>query len=233
MIDFDKSATYYKIIGANNYSNNGHYQYGLGLNTLADNNELFNKEPICGPGGLYFCSIEYIFVYLDYGNKVCILTIPDDAQVVKVNNKYKADQIYIEEMMEINNDTTEAIKYLIQCGADTSRGYEYLINWAARKGNLEIVKYVIEHGIDGTVNNNFAIQYASEHGYLEIVEYLVKNGASVTAWNNSAIRSASTIEIARYLAKHGADMNVAQPKHFRILRREVILPQQKISGYFD
>jgi len=57
MNSFDRSTTYYKIIGANNH---GKYSYKLGLNTLADNNEIFDKAPICGPGGLYFCSIEYI-----------------------------------------------------------------------------------------------------------------------------------------------------------------------------
>jgi len=168
MNDFDRFATYYKIIGANNY---GKYPYKLGLNTLADNGETFNEEPICGPGGLYFSDIKYIFEYLDYGDKVCILTIPDDAQVIEVKNKYKADKIYINEMMEMNCD---AIKYLVEHGADITTEDNYAIRWAATNGHFDVVKYLAEHGADLTIWNNYAIYWAARCG-LEVVKYLAKH----------------------------------------------------------
>ena len=201
MNDFDRFATYYKIIGANNY---GKYPYKLGLNTLADNGETFNEEPICGPGGLYFSDIKYIFEYLDYGDKVCTLTIPDDAQVIKVNNKYKADKIYIREMMEINYD---AIKYLVEYGADITADDNYAIRWAANYGYFEIIKYLTENGADVTTLDNTAIRLAAYYGYLDIVQYLVENGADVTVWDNFAIRWAAMnghLDVVQYLSKHGA-----------------------------
>ena len=202
MNNFDISATYYKIIG----KNNGKYPYKLGLNTLADSGEIFNKKPICGPGGLYFCNIKYIFEYLYYGNKVCILTIPDDAQVVKVGNKYKADQIYINGMLEINYDT---IKYLVTCGADITINNNYAVCWAARNGHQEIVKYLAKHGADITADDNYAIRYASENDHLETVKYLAEHGADVTAKNNYAICCAAQnghLETVKYLVEHGADV---------------------------
>ena len=136
MDSFDRSATYYKIIG-NNY---GKYPYKLGLNTLADNGETFNKIQECGPGGLYFCTINNIFAYLNYGNKVCILTIPDDAEIIKVNNKYKADQIFIHKIMIINYDT---IKYLVEHGADVTIENNYAVYWASARNYPEILKYLV------------------------------------------------------------------------------------------
>ena len=173
MNSFDRFTAYYKIIGANNH---GKYPYKLELNTLANNNEEFNEAPICGPGGLYFCRIEYIFEYFGYGNKVCILTIPDNAQVVKVYNKYKADQIYIEKIMEINNDT---IKYLIQCGADIIANGNRAMNCAIHIGNLEMVKLFVGYGVDITADYNYAIRLALARGHLEIANYLDRCGADI------------------------------------------------------
>jgi len=200
--EFNKSATYYKIIGYNQ----GNYPYKLGLNTLADNGETFDKALICGSGGLYFCNIENIFEYLDYGNKVCTLTIPDDAQVIGVYDKYKADQIYINEIMELNYDT---IKFLAERGADVTIGDNYAIRYSAQKGHLEIVKYLIKHGADVTAFNNYAICCAAPNGHLEIVKYLIEHGADVAARHNHAIRGASEngyLELVKYLFEHGADI---------------------------
>jgi len=202
MNSFDRSATYYKIIGANCC---GNYPYKLGLNTLADNGEIFNKEPICGPGGLYFCSIKYIFIYLNHGDKLCTLTIPYDAQVVKVYNKYKADQIYIEKMMEINDDT---IKYLIEHGADVTADNNRAMYLAIDIDDLEMIKLFVKYGVDITVDDNFPIQFASAKGHLEIVKYLVECGADITADSSYVIGWAAYcghLEVIKYLIEHGAD----------------------------
>jgi len=198
----DRSATYYKIIG----NNNGTFAYKMGLNDLIDNNETFNRKSMCGPGGLYFSNIEHILEYLNYGNKLCILTIPNDAEVIKVKNKYKSDKIYINKIMEIDYST---IKYLIKCGADMAVGDNYAISWAARKGNLEIVRCLTEHGADVMVGNNYPVRRASGNGHLKVVKYLVEHGADVTSNDNSAIVRASYnghLEVLKYLVEHGADI---------------------------
>jgi len=163
---FDRSVIYYKIIGANY----GSYPYELGLNTLAKNNEKFNEAPVCGPGGLYFCDIKHIFGYMNYGNKLCILTIPDDAQVIKIDSKYKSDQIYIKEIIEINYNT---IKYLIECGADVTARDNYLFYYAACKGYLgEMVRYLERRGANINAGITSAALYAVRNGCPELVKYL-------------------------------------------------------------
>jgi len=198
MNNFDRSVMYYKIIG----KNFGKYPYKLGLNTLADNREKFSRGAVCARGGLYFSDIKNIFGYLHYGDKVCTLTIPDDAQVIKVENKYKADKIYIHKITEINIDT---IKYLVKCGADVDR----LKHWAATTGNLEIIKYLAECGFKIITIDNEAILYASENGHLEIVKYLVECGADIKSHHNYAVNMAAYnghLEIVKYLIECGVDV---------------------------
>jgi len=221
MNNFNKFAKYYKIIGANLY---GKYPYKLGLNTLADNGEIFDETPTCGPGGLYFCDIKHIFKYIYHGDKICVLNIPDNAQVIEVEDKYKADQIYIDKIMEINYDT---IKYLVDNGADitvaysfpriygigsgcdTISKYNHILFRASENGHLEIIKYLVEHKDGITKGKNDGIRSASEYGHFEIVKYLVEHGGDVTAFDNSAISLAVSnghLKIVKYLIEHGADV---------------------------
>src|SRR5438477_5948965 len=107
---------YYKIIG----NNRGHYPYRVGLNTLKYNGETFDATAECTPGGLYYCEAKYIFDYLLYGYNLCYVTIPANAQVVKVGNKFKADRIIIEKILSLSDVSTW--KYLIALGVDIHIG---------------------------------------------------------------------------------------------------------------
>ncbi len=132
-----QNETYYKFIG----NNEGSYPYKLGLNTLADNNETFDPRAQCGPGGLYFADSHFIFNFMGYGNTLCLVTIPDGAQIVKINNnKWKTDQIIIESMHEFW--TVETWKMLFERGVDfVTRGPYFLISGAIRRQNLELIKF--------------------------------------------------------------------------------------------
>jgi len=193
---FNRSATYYKIIGY------GKYSYGLGLNTLTDD----KKKPTCGFGDLYFNNIKDIFGYIYIGNLVCTLTIPDDAQVIKVNDRYKSDKIYINKVMEIDHDT---VKYLVEHGADITAGNNSAIIYAADNGNLKTVKYLVKRGADVTANDNCAIWYAARHGHLDVVKFLAEHGADVSARKNFIVYDAicnGHIEVVKYLVERGANI---------------------------
>ena len=82
------TTTYYKFIG----DNRGNYPYHVGLNTLEENNEVFNDTSECCEGGLYFSTIENLRKFIEYGNKVCVVTIPDDATDIKWHNIGSSDQ---------------------------------------------------------------------------------------------------------------------------------------------
>src|SRR5436190_333177 len=121
---------YYKIIG----KNKGNYPYRVGLNTLKHNGETFNTTVYCTSNGLYYCEGIDILEYLSYGDKLCRVTIPENAQVVKVGKKFKADRIIIEEILPLSNVNTW--KYLVEHGADVHVEDDCALHWLAEHGQL-------------------------------------------------------------------------------------------------
>ena len=162
---------YFKFIG----KNNGNYPYRIGLNTLKYNGETFDTKPICNEGGLYFTDAKNIFEFLVYGNTLCVVSLPEDARIVKINNKWKADKIIIEEQRDIRN--VETWKFLIEeNGVDIQFYNNYPLRWASKHGYLEVVKYLVESGIV-IQYSDLSLKWASKNGHLEIAKFLVENGA--------------------------------------------------------
>jgi hypothetical protein len=75
------------------------FQYQEGLNILIDE---FNPSDNCSKGGLYFCKFEDFPFYLNYGDKIAKVTLPDDARVYVEQNKFKADQIILSDIRNIS-----------------------------------------------------------------------------------------------------------------------------------
>ncbi len=194
---------YVKIIG----NNCGNYPYRIGLNTLKHNNEVFDPEETCGPGGLYYTTPQYIFEYNMYGDKVCILTIPNEAKVVTFDDKCKSDRFIIEKIIPLW--TLETIQYLVSLGADIHVDYNCVLRWAAQNDNIETIKYLVSIGADIHADDNVAILWASMYGYLEVVQYFVSMGADIHSEDGYAIRLASDyghLEVVKYLVSVGANI---------------------------
>ena len=156
---------YYKIIGLNH----GNFPYKLGLNDLESNGEKFNSNNnSCGPGGLYFCEIEDIFWWTDRGNKVCEITLPEDAQLVQVSSKFKADKIFIERIFHAD------IRELIRLGAHARGEYGKLLLWKIGRKDLETVKFLIERGADAEARQ-IAFSRAVKNNDLEAAKILLKS----------------------------------------------------------
>ena len=86
------------------FLNNNHkftYKLGLNMDTL-----IFN--PSDDPGGLHFCQ-EYDSVhhFNDYGSKVGIVKIPNDAQVYIKTNNFKADKLIINQIKTFDEMPSE------------------------------------------------------------------------------------------------------------------------------
>ncbi len=195
------SNLYVKIIG-NNY---GNYPYRIGLNTLKYNDEVFKSDKTSGPGGLYYTTPQYILHYVAYGDKVCILTIPTDAQIVTFDDKCKSDRIVIEKIMPLWE--METIRYLASLGANILNDYAFCR--ASGHGHLDIVQYLVYLGANIHAYNEHALQLAAREGHLEIVQYLVSLGANIHANNNAALQSAAKeghLEVVLYLVSLGADI---------------------------
>ena len=186
---------YYKIIG---YNYERFFNYKIGLNSLSDNYEEFNLDPHSSSGGLYFCDIKDIFTYLNYGDKVCTVEIPEDARVVRVENGYKSDKIIITSIQDINY---ESIKNLIDLGADLHKDDYRILEWASRNGHIDIVRLLLEHGVNIHTKNDEALKLAIRYGHIKVVKLLLEHGAYVS---KDTIRCAyrSSAKVAKLLLEH-------------------------------
>jgi len=195
MCTLDRSKTYYEIV-----SNNSSYK--LGLNTITD--EQFYRAQK-NNRGLYFCSVNHIFQYINYGKKLCILTIPDTAKIFRKGNIYLANQISIHKIVDINYDIADN---LIKNGANIIADNNSAVRLASGIGYLDVVKCLVDHGADVTACDNDAIRRAATNGHSETVKYLIEHGADVNADDNYAIRHAAKnghLEVVKCLIEHGAD----------------------------
>ena len=133
----------------NELENHNGYQFRTGLNidTLP-----FNPKGECQAGGIYFCLIEHVNLWLNYSNKpmiyVRLVTIPNDAQVWIETNQFKTDRVILGDRqiisdLDVWNDNLYCLAAVQQC------------SWA--------LKYVKEQTPEicsaAVKNNGWAIHY--------------------------------------------------------------------------
>ena len=92
--------TFIKLTKQSEIHNRYQFQTGLNIDPIP-----FNPSGQCQPGGIYFCQINQLSLWLDYSDSrmfyVRSVTIPDDAQVWVETNKFKTDRMILGERMEI------------------------------------------------------------------------------------------------------------------------------------
>ena len=89
---------FYKFL--NNDLKHSDFTYVKGLNI--DTNQ-FNPNKTCSKGGLYFCEKKYChFYFKDYGTKLALIEIPDDARVYVEPLKFKADKLIVKQIMDFD-----------------------------------------------------------------------------------------------------------------------------------
>ena len=77
------------------------YQYKNGLNI---DTKPFQPRECYRGGGLHFCKKSTCkFHWKNYGTKVALIEIPDDARVLIMTNEFKADRIIIKEIIDFEN----------------------------------------------------------------------------------------------------------------------------------
>lgn len=104
-IEFNKKYPSTKFVKLTNESENHNgfqFKTGLNIDTVP-----FNYTKDCTPGGIYFCSVDEIAWWVNYGNKEMkyyrIVTIPSDARVYDEDvTKMKADKLILSERKEIS-----------------------------------------------------------------------------------------------------------------------------------
>ena len=163
-----------KILAQTQIHNRFVYKEGLNIDKHP-----FNEEPVCGAGGLYFSNQPH--KWTDYGPLIADVSIPDDAVVVVLQDKAKADRIILANIRPWCSDEKFAftavahygcaIKYItnpseaIQLAAVTHDGHAIqLITNPSEAVQLAAVAqngYVIQY-ID---NPSDAIQLAAQHAF--------------------------------------------------------------------
>ena len=110
------------------------YQEGLNIDTIP-----FDPTGTCRPGGLYYSS-EDIFAFLDYGDYIAEVEIPEDAQVYEDPSrsirKWKADKIILKERKVI---TERILLDLIEEGASVNVRCNYILQYAHDYGHNSLI----------------------------------------------------------------------------------------------
>ena len=159
----------YKVIRKDMTHNGFKYQRGLNVDTKP-----FNPNGSCVAGGLYFFTdLKDLPNWLDYGDYLWEVQVPEGAQCVQDGNKYRADKLIL---VKRHSLASKNIWKQIAKHADYTA-----IRVAAREGHVEIVKALI--GYKAPVNEN-AIYVAAREGHLEVVKTLIEYKAPV---NENAI----------------------------------------------
>jgi len=191
--------TYAKVSG----NNHGDYQYELGLNVL---DGPFDASPRCGSGGLYFCRIQDVLKWVDYGDTVCVVEPAEDAQVVKVDNtyqtKYKTDRLVVRSMHSLHDVKT--LVYLEEQGVDIFSEHGIVLALCASRLGLKPIQYLLDRGVCVHSCEDYAVRRASECGDLKMVQYLVMRGANPRVRDEHALRWAAIkghLDVVKYLVE--------------------------------
>ena len=129
--DFNRQYQGTKFVKLTNHrENHNGYQFQTGLN--ADSIPL-NPQRGCQPGGIYFCEISKLILWLNYSLEVGTMvyvrsvTIPDDAQVYIEYNKFKADRMILSDRQQIVDlEEWEDQQYCLEAVRQNHRALNYV-----------------------------------------------------------------------------------------------------------
>lgn len=145
-----KNAIFYKILDDDliHYD----FEYKQGLNTDV---HYFNPEGTCKQGGLYFTDEHNIPNYINYGDKIARVFIPDDARCYFEGKKLKCDKIILDliksfENHEIFNDVDICMRTIKEDPAQI------------QNMSTDMLKNNIELCIEAVKLNGYAIIYIDE-----------------------------------------------------------------------
>lgn len=105
---------------------------------------------------------------------------------------------------------TEAVKLLIEYGADINNNNGDALMWATLCNWTESIKLLIENGANVNVCNGKAFHWVIQFGDINMVKYFVSKGADIHFDNEMALQIAITYnkkDIANYLIENGANVS--------------------------
>ena len=151
---------YYKILSSDLTHHGFKYQEGLNIDTNP-----FDETPDCG-GGLFFSDAQNILSFVNYGNLIAEVEVPDGTKIVQVEDKYKAHAIVLKNIRPIW--TVDTFKYFIEEGINIHADDDWALQSASENGHIEVVRYLIDKGANIHARNDYAFKY----GTAEVITYL-------------------------------------------------------------
>lgn len=165
------------------------FQYKIGLN---EDNNIFDPEPICSKGGLYYTDINHLESFKIYGEMIGIIKIPEFVPIVKVgNNKYKSPKIELIEVIKYRDFIENKDLYWEEKNNCTSFHHRELFGiyqtpetcLEAVKRNNQIFKYIRNQSpeicFEAVKRNGYNLSYVKEQTPELCLEAVKQNGYSL------------------------------------------------------
>jgi len=155
---------FYKFLSKDLVHHSFIYRLGINEDTLQ-----FNPNGSCQTGGLYFSNLENILRFLEYGPKLGLISIPDDALIYVEKYAFKTNKLILREIMDSELDILKILKWSRNncCPWD-----EWTTVYAARNNHFKILKWALENGCSW---NEWTCLYAMKKRKLNILKLCISS----------------------------------------------------------
>ena len=184
---------FYKILRSDLVHHGFKYQLGLNIDT-----QLFNPSGSCKSGGLYFTDIKNILDFLDYGEQIALIEVPDDSQIYTENDKFKADKFIIKNIIDDEREILKLFKI------NPLKPQSDICLFAAKNGYLETLKWARANGRSW---NELTCAYAAKNGHLETLKWARENGCPWDGWTCAGAAQGGHLEILKWSRVNGCPWN--------------------------
>lgn len=97
------------------------FKYTFGLNILKEQLNI-NESIAVGPGGLYYCDIQYLDSHIYRGDFVCVVEIPNDATIIPLESAFGLKYFRTDKLILTNQiyrfDNNDDVLHLISLNSD-------------------------------------------------------------------------------------------------------------------
>ncbi len=198
--DETSSKFYYKWLHPDLTHQGFTYQLGLNIDIHP-----FTERDL-SPGGLHFIrKSKHIPLYYNYGSRLGIIEIPDDAQVYCWDREFKADKFVLSLIITDEAELLEIMKqYVDECSWSKKRSWRNMCHDAAGNGHFEILKWARENG------GSFDV-YTTAYGRVRdenILKWLLENGCPSNSNTFAFAARNGQLEILKWAQEKGYLTNV-------------------------
>ena len=199
-----------KLVSSNMINRGFQLKAGLNVDTVP-----FSHDGSCVAGGLYYCDVRDIGCWLDCLNytHLCTVTIPEDAQTVKLPYKYRSDKIILSQPYLIKDHSiwtdNEICKMVIQ---QDGLALQYI---PTQVWTDELVELAVQE-------NGLALQYIpTQVRRSELVELAVQENGHALQYVQGQHLTEKVIELA--VQENGHALQYVQAQHLteKIIERGV------------